>query len=33
VAQVLISHNFEEVYPLLGGFDTWRQAGYPVEAK
>jgi rhodanese-related sulfurtransferase len=33
VAQILSSHGFKDVHPLLGGFDTWQQANYPVEAK
>ncbi len=33
MAQVLIDHGWNDVYPLVGGFDAWRLAGLPVEAK
>jgi rhodanese-related sulfurtransferase len=30
-AQALINRGFQKVYPLKGGLDAWRKAGYPVE--
>jgi rhodanese-related sulfurtransferase len=33
VAQTLIDRGWTEAHPLLGGFDAWRQDGYPVEPK
>jgi 3-mercaptopyruvate sulfurtransferase SseA len=33
VAQTLMKHGWKEVHPLLGGFDAWRRAGFPTEAK
>jgi 3-mercaptopyruvate sulfurtransferase SseA len=33
VAQYLLEHGWTNVRPLLGGFDAWRKAGYPAEAK
>jgi len=33
VALTLQQHGWKNVRPLLGGFDAWRQAGYPTEAK
>jgi 3-mercaptopyruvate sulfurtransferase SseA len=33
VAQTLLQHGWTNVRPLQGGFDAWRQAGYPTEAK
>jgi rhodanese-related sulfurtransferase len=33
VAQILSKQGYTDVHPLLGGFDAWRQAGYPVESK
>jgi rhodanese-related sulfurtransferase len=31
-AQILKSHGFTHVTPILGGFRAWLEAGYPVEA-
>jgi len=28
-----MQHGWTNVRPLLGGFDAWRKAGYPTEAK
>jgi 3-mercaptopyruvate sulfurtransferase SseA len=33
VAQYLLDHGWTNVRPLLGGFDAWRKAGFPIEAK
>jgi rhodanese-related sulfurtransferase len=33
VALVLEEHGFDDVHPLIGGFDAWQQAGLPVEQK
>jgi rhodanese-related sulfurtransferase len=33
VAQELIEHGYKNVHPLYGGFDAWREAGAPLEAK
>jgi rhodanese-related sulfurtransferase len=33
VAQVFEDHGFKEAHALIGGFDAWRAAGLPVEAK
>jgi rhodanese-related sulfurtransferase len=33
VALALEEHGFEDIHPLIGGFDAWRQAGLPVERK
>jgi rhodanese-related sulfurtransferase len=33
VALQLREQGFTEAYALLGGFDAWRSAGYPVEPK
>jgi 3-mercaptopyruvate sulfurtransferase SseA len=33
VAQTLQQRGWTNVRPLLGGFDAWRRAGYPMEAK
>jgi len=33
VARILGENGWTEAHPLLGGFDAWRQAGYPVEPK
>jgi rhodanese-related sulfurtransferase len=33
VAQVFEENGFENVHPLIGGFDAWRNAGLPVEPK
>jgi rhodanese-related sulfurtransferase len=30
---MLIDRGRTEAHPLKGGFDAWRQAGYPVEPK
>jgi rhodanese-related sulfurtransferase len=30
---MLIDRGWSEAYPLLGGFEAWRRAGYPVEPK
>jgi rhodanese-related sulfurtransferase len=31
VAKLLYDRGFKKVRPLLGGFDAWREAGYPLE--
>jgi 3-mercaptopyruvate sulfurtransferase SseA len=31
MARLLMGKGYEEVWPLLGGFDEWRAQGYPVE--
>jgi rhodanese-related sulfurtransferase len=33
VAQQLLDAGWTDARALLGGFDAWRQAGYPVEPK
>jgi len=33
VAQVLEEHGFKEAHPLIGGYDAWKDAGLPVEAR
>jgi 3-mercaptopyruvate sulfurtransferase SseA len=33
VAQTLIDKGWTDARPLLGGFDGWRTAGYPLQAK
>jgi rhodanese-related sulfurtransferase len=33
VALALEEHGFDDVHPLIGGFDAWRDAGLPVEKK
>jgi 3-mercaptopyruvate sulfurtransferase SseA len=33
VAQTLLQHGWTNVRPLRGGFDAWKKAGYPTEAK
>jgi 3-mercaptopyruvate sulfurtransferase SseA len=33
VAQTLLRHGWTNVRPLIGGFDAWRNTGYPTEAK
>jgi rhodanese-related sulfurtransferase len=33
VAQTLADQGFSNVHPLYGGFDAWRDAGYPLERK
>jgi len=33
VAQELADRGFTDVHPLVGGFDAWLDAGYPVEPK
>jgi len=33
VAQYLLERGWTNVRPLLGGFDAWRNADYPTEAK
>lgn len=33
VTQALMSHGFTNVKALIGGFDAWKQAGYPLEPK
>jgi rhodanese-related sulfurtransferase len=33
VAQELMNSGFDKVYVLKGGFDAWKEAGYPVEPK
>jgi rhodanese-related sulfurtransferase len=33
VAQTLLDHGFKSAKALIGGFDKWEAAGYPVEPK
>ncbi|HEY6211885.1 MAG TPA: hypothetical protein VIW45_06350 [Vicinamibacterales bacterium] len=33
MAQTLMQHGWTNVRPLLGGFDAWRKAGYPTDAR
>ncbi len=33
MARVLLDRGWTNVRPLLGGFDAWRRAGLPTEAK
>jgi rhodanese-related sulfurtransferase len=33
VAQTLREHGIESVQALKGGWEAWKQAGYPVEPK
>jgi rhodanese-related sulfurtransferase len=33
VARELRKHGFDDVHPLLGGFDEWVKRGGPVEPK
>ena len=33
VGQELLDRGFKNVHALYGGFDAWRDAGYPVESK
>lgn len=33
VAQALLDAGWPDVRPLLGGFDAWRKAGFPLQAK
>jgi 3-mercaptopyruvate sulfurtransferase SseA len=33
VARALLDRGWTNVRPLLGGFDAWREAGLPTEAK
>jgi rhodanese-related sulfurtransferase len=33
VARKLMGMGYDKVYALLGGWDAWKQAGFPVEAK
>jgi rhodanese-related sulfurtransferase len=33
VALAFEKHGFEDVHPLIGGFDEWQKAGLPVEKK
>jgi rhodanese-related sulfurtransferase len=33
VAQVLLENGWQEVHPLIGGFDAWKQADYPTVPK
>jgi rhodanese-related sulfurtransferase len=32
-AQALLDAGWSDVRPLAGGFDTWKKAGYPLQAK
>jgi len=32
MARLLIEKGYREVRPLLGGFDSWLELGYPTEA-
>ncbi len=31
MARLLIEKGYEDVWPLLGGYDAWQSRGYPVE--
>ena len=33
MARALLDRGYKNVHPLLGGFNLWREKGYPVEAK
>jgi rhodanese-related sulfurtransferase len=33
VAQELMNKGYEKVFALLGGWNAWLEAGYPVEKK
>lgn len=33
MAQTLTENGFHNVHPLYGGFDAWRDAGYPLFQK
>jgi rhodanese-related sulfurtransferase len=33
VAQILEENGFDEVHPLIGGFDDYKEANLPVEPK
>jgi rhodanese-related sulfurtransferase len=33
VAQQLFEQGLDNVHILYGGFDAWKQAGYPLESK
>jgi 3-mercaptopyruvate sulfurtransferase SseA len=33
VAQTLLQRGWTNVHPLIGGFDAWQNAGYPLEAR
>ena len=33
VAQVLLDQGYEDAHPPRGGFDAWREVGFPVEPK
>jgi rhodanese-related sulfurtransferase len=33
VAQILLERGWPAAYPLVGGLDAWRDAGYPIEPK
>ncbi|MGE0821208.1 MAG: rhodanese-like domain-containing protein [Candidatus Binatia bacterium] len=33
MAQTLIDYGFDNVYPLTGGFEAWKDANYPLEPK
>jgi rhodanese-related sulfurtransferase len=33
LAQKLLERGYRQVWALRGGFDAWRNAGYPVESK
>jgi len=30
---MLEDHGFDDVHPLIGGFDAWQEAGLPVEPR
>lgn len=33
MALTLEEHGFDEVHPVIGGFDAWKEADLPVEPK
>jgi rhodanese-related sulfurtransferase len=33
VAQILADNGVADVHYIRGGFDAWREAGYPLDAK
>jgi rhodanese-related sulfurtransferase len=33
LVQQLEAHGYDKVWALEGGFDAWREAGYPVQSK
>jgi 3-mercaptopyruvate sulfurtransferase SseA len=33
VAEELATFGFRDIHPLMGGFEAWMEAGYPVDKK